>query len=149
MENNVFEQLNKLDESRKEYDIYFKGPFWIIADSVRDIVRGNFKLETIKTACTYDGTVIDKSFKRRADTHKKIWENSLQNKYNNVPYNYYPRGRVGIYEANGVAYIFLNSQFNNPFVIDAIVKKYGLEKLDIEVELNDVEQGSHYDFLLK
>ena len=37
----------------------------------------------------------------------------------------------------------------NNFVIDRIVKEYGLENLEIEVELNDVNQGGHYDFQLK
>lgn len=139
----------ELTEKRKENEIYFEGPFWIIADNLVNIRKGNFELESFKIPCTYDGTILDTSISRREQTHKKLWKDSIGQKYPGKEYNYYPRGRVGIYEANGVAYIFLNSQFNNPFVIDRIVKEYGLENLEIEVELNDVNQGGHYDFQLK
>lgn len=147
MEKNKSEQV--LQEVKKEDDIYFKGPFWIVADSLVDIRRNNFKIIGLKEPCYYDGTPTSKEFSRKDDTHKKVWEKLFANKYLGKAYNFYPRGRVGIYEANGVAYIFLNSQMNNPFVINAIIREYRLEKLNIEVELNDLSQGNHYDFQLK
>ncbi len=43
----------------------------------------------------------------------------------------------------------LNSKCNMPKVIDAIVEMYNLGKLEIEIDLNDTYQGSHYDFDLR
>lgn len=146
---NTLEALQSLKESSKEEEIYFEGPFWIIADSLDDIRKGKFSIDGLKIPCTFDGTILNNTLNRNQQVHKRYWRDVLQQKYSQKDYNYYPRGRVGIYEGNGKAYIFLNSQFNNPFVIDAIVKEYGLEKLDIELELNDITQGSHYDFQLK
>ena len=77
--------------------------------------------------------------------HKKFW-NDLKPKGNKYSYNYYPRGRVAIYQ--GIAFIHLNSRCNTPNVVDTIVRSYNLDKLEIELDLNDTYQGSHYDFQL-
>lgn len=82
---------------------------------------------------------------RKNETHESVW-NELSSKYGGVPYNYYPRGRVEVY--NGVAYININSILNNPRIIDKIRHMYEIEKLPYHIGLNDLEQGSHYDFLL-
>lgn len=44
-----------LDEVRKEDDIYYQGAFWIVSNSVKDIKRGNFKVEGIQIPCDYSG----------------------------------------------------------------------------------------------
>ena len=75
-------------------------------------------------------------------------QSEIQNKINpEVSFDYYPRGRVSIYE--GTAFIHLNSKCNTPKIVDAIIKEYGLYKLEIEIEFNDDIQGSHYNFSLK
>ena len=130
-------------------DIYYEGPFWVIAPSLVDIRRGNFELEGLKIPCDYEGHILSDEVSRKGQVHKRYWKDVLQEKYPGKEYNYYPRGRVGIFEANGIAYIFINSQFNNPFVIDKVVEEYGLENLELEIEPNDVEQGGHYGFQLK
>ena len=64
------------------------------------------------------------------------------------PFDYLPRGRVAI-TTNGLAFIHLNSRTNIPKVIDKIIDIYNLHKLSIEIDLNDIYQGSHYNFQLK
>lgn len=133
----------KLIEVRKEDDLYYKGCFWIYSDSVSNIFRNKFRLLTEKIPCSYEGEL---GRKTKCRTHKEIWK-PISDKYASVPYNYYPRGRVDIYK--GVAYINIHSSMNKPFIIDRIISEYNLSKLDIEIGLNDIEQGSHYDYLLE
>ena len=132
--------------TRKEDELYYQGPFWIIADTFKDIHRGNFELLGEKLECNYNGDYIGELTSKSQKTHKKIWSKHAA-RYNDVDYTYYPRGRVAIYQ--GTAFIHINSKCNVPSVIDAVVDAYNLEKLDIEIDLNDTYQGSHYDFQLK
>lgn len=134
-----------LNEVRKEDDLYYEGAFWIKGNSVRDIKKGYYEIIGIKIPCNYQGTPLtDRS--KRSLTHLRLW--SEYNKgLENKPYNYLPRGRVAIY--NGVAYIHLNSLFNQPDLVDRLEKEYNLGKLEIDLDFNDTYQGSHYDFLLK
>lgn len=86
---------------------------------------------------------------RKGSTSHKILWNNYQNKYNNVDFNYFPRGRVRI--VNGEVFIHLNSKVNNSRVVNSIVNFYALQKLqnNINIEEDDLLQGSHYNFLLK
>lgn len=133
--------------TRKEDELYYQGPFWIIADNFKDVHRGKFEIIGEPLLCDYHGNYVGNTTSKSAKTHKKIWESDYAKKYNNPDYTYYPRGRVAIYE--GTAFIHLNSKCNIPAVVNAIVDKYQIKKLDIEVDLNDTYQGSHYDFKLK
>lgn len=135
-----------LQEVRVEDDLYFKGPFWVISDSIDSILTGKYNLLCNKSICSYDGKLDRTRPNRKNETHEAVWE-LYKSDYNNVDYKYYPRGRVEIY--NGVAYININSILNNPNIIDKIRLEYGIEKLDYKIGLNDLEQGSHYDFGLR
>ena len=137
----------KIYATRKEDDIYYQGPFWVITPSVLDMHRGNFNLYPIKFECDYNGKYIDKSLTRHTGTHKQIWEETDKSITEDYPYNYYPRGRVAVH--NGIAFLHINSQYNIPKIINAIIEEYNLNKLEIEVEENDQYQGSHYEFLIK
>ena len=137
----------KIYGTRKEDEIFYQGPFWIIADTFKDIHRGKFELLGEPLPCDYQGNYIDDTTSKSSKTHKRIWESEYRDSYNNVDYTYYPRGRVAVYE--GTAFIHLNSKCNIPSVVDAIISKYNIDKLEIEIDLNDVYQGSHYDFQLK
>ena len=132
---------------RKEDDIYYQGPFWIVGDSFLNVLRGNFQIIGEKYECDFSGNYIDKSLSKSQQTHKKIWKNNYQQIYNTDDFTYYPRGRVSIYQ--GLAFIHINSKCNIPKIIDSIVNEYNLHKLEIEVDLNDTYQGSHYEFQLK
>lgn len=132
--------------TRKEDKIYYQGPFWIISDSFQNIIKGNFEIIGEKYECNYSGEYLNNTTSKRQKTHKSLWR-MFADKYGQSDYTYYPRGRVGIY--NGIAYIHINSRCNLPKIIDTIIEQYHLSKLEINVELNDTYQGSHYDFKLK
>lgn len=137
-----------LVEKRKEDDIYFQGPFWIIANSQIDIQKGNFTLLSKLIPVDYNGNYLDDSKGTKGFTsHKKLW-NEYQLKYN-VDYDYYPRGRVRV--VGGEVFIHINSKVNTPKVINSIISEYGLNRLsdNINIEEDDLLQGSHYNFKLK
>jgi len=133
-----------LKEVRKQDDLYYQGAFWIKGNSVVDIKRGKFNIDGIQIPSDYEGHVTT-SRSKNSLSHKNLWK-EFNDGEENVPFNYYPRGRVAIYK--GKAFIHINSLFNQTDIIDAIVDKYGIAKLDTEIECNGVIQGSHYDFLL-
>lgn len=133
--------------TRKDEDLFYQGPFWIIADTFKDIHRGRFELLGDPLPCDYSGNYIGNTTSKSAKTHKRIWESTYAGRFNGVDYTYYPRGRVAVYD--GTAFIHLNSRCNIPSIIDSIAEKYHLGKLGIEIDLNDTYQGSHYDFKLK
>lgn len=136
----------RITEVKKEDDLYYQGPFWIIGDSFLSILKGNFDIVSELYPCNYNGDYTDNDISKSAKTHKKVW-NNLKQYHNNVHYTYYPRGRVSIY--NGTAFIHINSKCNTPKIIDAIINEYNIQNLEIEIDLNDTYQGSHYDFELK
>lgn len=136
----------------KEHALYFKGPFWVVADSVNAIQTGKFVIMGEKYLVDYDGNYTDDITSKRPKTHKQLWKwilNEVNSNGKAFPESctYYPRGRVEVYK--GKAYIHLNSICNTPKVIDEITKEYGIGKLDIIIDLNDTYQGSHYDFELE
>ena len=135
-----------LEEVRKEDDHYYQGAFWIIGNSVREIKRGNFQLIGIKLLTDFQGNYIEQVGSKGSLTHKRLWP-EYNKGFEDKEFNYFPRGRVAIYE--GVAYIHINSLFNQPTLIDRVIKEYNLQKLEIEVDCNDLYQGSHYDFKLR
>lgn len=135
-----------LNEVRKEDDIYYQGPFWIVGDSVVEILRGNFSLVGEKYPVDYEGRSLEVEVSKNAQSHKNTWKREYASKYKNLPYNYFPRGRVTVYQ--GLAFIHLHSLMNTPAIVNKIIQMYELNKLQCEVELNDEIQGAHYDFLL-
>lgn len=130
----------------EEDECYFQGPFWIVADTFKDIHRGRFKLIGEKYLCDYQGNYIVDESSKSAKTHRVAWK-QYEAEYGIDDYTYYPRGRVAVYD--GTAFIHINSKCNIPSVIDAIISTYNVSELDVEIDLNDVYQGSHYDFKLK
>ena len=136
----------ELKEVRKEDNIYYQGAFWIIGDNVKYIKRGNFTIRGIQIPSTYDGEYLRSFVSKASLTHKRLWF-SYSNGFEDKPWNYFPRGRVAIYK--GTAYIHLNSLFNQPDIIDKIIEMYKIRDLEIEIDLNDAYQGSHYNFLLE
>lgn len=137
----------QLNGVKKEDDIYYQGAFWIKGESVKDIKRGKFEIIGIELPCDYNGQYTNLFGKSKSGlTHKRLWP-EYSEELSDKPFDYLPRGRVSIYE--GTAFIHLNSLFNQPDIIDAIINKYCISKLTIEIDFNDTYQGSHYDFQLK
>lgn len=133
---------------RKEDEVYYQGAFWIVGDSVRNIKRGNFDIIGIQLASDYKGNYLESVPSKSGLTHKNLWNRQFKQRINpDVDYDYYPRGRVCIH--NGHVYINLHSLFNQPDIIDTVVDMYNLHKLDLDLDLKDTYQGSHYDFGLE
>ena len=138
--------MKQLVEVKREDDVYFQGAFWIKGDSVKDIIRGNFELICEKRLCDFNGKDVNILASKNSLNHKNLWKNEFGAKHENKSFDYYPRGRVSIYE--GTAFIHIHSILHTPAIVDSIIKEYGIDKLDVEVERNDLLQGSHYDFKL-
>lgn len=70
--------------------------------------------------------------------HKTIWE-SIKTQYSNLPFNYYPRGRVMVNERrddagilNGYdAYIYVDDCINTQEIVDYIKYHFNLSKCHI------------------
>ena len=143
--NNLLNKELAATEVRKEDDLYYNFTFWIKGKSVRDIKKGNFELIGRKTPVNYAGVYMSGDDRKSSNlSHSKLWPLYTEN---NFPYKYYPRGRVNIY--NGEAYINLHSLFNQPSIINALIKECNLYKIPYDVECNDETQGPHYNFLLR
>ena len=138
--------MKQLTEVKKEDDLYFQGAFWIKGNSIKDIIRGKFELICEKRLCDIDGKDVNISKSKNSLNHKNLWKSEF-NKDSDLPFDYYPRGRVSIYK--GTAFIHIHSILHTPAIIDAIIDEYGIDKLEVEVERNDIIQGSHYDFILE
>lgn len=134
-----------LKETRKEDDSYFEGAFWIIANSVHEMLIGNFEIVGERLLTSFDG-VRNRDREIKLQTHQNLWS-VYKADYENKPYDYYPRGRVSVYK--GKAYININSICNTPKIIDKIREYYCVGGLECVVACNDIEQGSHYDFKLE
>lgn len=143
----LVESYKELFEVRKEDDLYFNGAFWIFANSYEDILKGDFEIDGTKLPVNFDGEYYDKNDNKQNITHKKLWEKDYQNQFKDKSYTYFPRGRVNVYK--GVAYVNIHSKCNLPKVINAILREYNVQDLELDLGLNDIEQGSHYDFELE
>lgn len=141
----INEAIKKLEETKKEDDLYFQGAFWIAGDSLNAIKEGNFAiLVGSKILSTYYGDIVsDKNYSKSELTHKKLWKSLNKQE----EWDCYPRGRVAIDQ--GTAYVHLNSVCATDAIKDAIVNEYQLNGLRIVYDYNNEYQGSHYNFLLK
>lgn len=140
----------ELNEVRKEDDYYLNGNYWIIANSVSDILKGQYEIMGSKHYVDYSGKVVDES--DYYTTHQQAWNALYKDKYN-VEYTYYPRGRVTLYK--GKLYINTHSLVSNGNIIGDVLEYYDLAnkfKLsDIEIVCNDKQIGNevHYGFELE
>ena len=72
--------------------------------------------------------------------HKKVWT-SIKHQYGNVPFDYYPRGRVMVNEirdSDGVlqkyrAFIYIDDCINSEEVIDEIRHRFDLDRTHCEI----------------
>lgn len=130
---NFIDEALRLNEVRKEEDLYFKGPFWVKGESIDAIKMGSFTIEDYKVPCDFDGNIIQ----GEDLTHSQI----------KTDFDYYPRGRVGIYK--GTAYINIHSILNQPDIIDEVINIFNLSKLKVAVKHEDGKAGHHYGFKLQ
>lgn len=136
----------KLVSSRKEDELYFQGPFWVIGKSFKDILSGDFQIVARKELCDYTGKYTNFKESKSHLSHRVVWETIKKEINPDVSYTYYPRGRVAI--SDGKYWIHINSQCDTPEIISAIESEYPCGKLEVVKDFNDVYQGSHYEFEL-
>lgn len=138
-----------LHEVRKEDDYYYQGAFWIIGDSVEDILNGNYHLRCHEMLSDFYGNILDPIESKRSLSHQRLWNSKYKDlEHSDKPFNYYPRGRVGI--SNGIAYINLIEDCDTPKIIADIINEYEIGKLTIKKELvNEFSDGGHRAHLLK
>ena len=134
-------------EMRKEDDLYFVGPFWIIGKSVEEINKGNFELlAPTKVLVNYDGDYATKVPKAEF-LHKDLW-NKYKSKYNNVEYNFYPRGRISFNSEDKKTWINIPQGLNESLILKSLEKEYDV-RIPYEVKYTDPTSGNHYMFELK
>ena len=135
----------RLEEIRKEDDLYFVGPFWILGASLDEINKGNFVFLAEKFLVDYEGKSVSK-VPQSQYTHKGIW-NSQYKKELDVEYDYYPRGRVS--QKHGEAYLNIPSGLNKEIIIPKIKREYDIKQDFALIKDTDPTTGNHYSFLLK
>lgn len=134
-----------LNETRKEDNLYFAGPFWIIGNSLDEINKGNFEIIEEKYLVYYDGKPL-LSIPQSQATHQAIWERKYKNKFG-VPYNYFPRGRV-VFQ-NGNLYLNIPEGLSVDAIQDRLIKEFDYKRGFDKVFYKDPTTGGHYNFLLK
>lgn len=134
----------RLTEVRKEDDLYFVGPFWIIGSSLSEINKGNFNILAEKFLVNYSGIPIQRVSKSEF-THKGIWETRYRKIYNKE-YNYYPRGRISFKE--GKWYLNIPDKLDKNIVVPKIQKEYDIKESFERIKSTDPTTGNHYSFEL-
>lgn len=136
----------RIVSSRKEDELYFQGPFWIVGKSFKSILSGNFQIAAKKELCDFTGKYINFNESKSQLSHRVVWETIKGDINPDVDYTYYPRGRIAI--SDGKYWIHINSKCDTPEIISAIEEEYPNDKLEVVKDFNDVYQGSHYEFQL-
>lgn len=135
----------KLNEVRKEDDLYFEGPFWIISPSMEELNKGNFTILSNQYLVDFYGKPV-LPLTRYQSTHEYIWNSKYKDSFGVHPYNYYPRGRVVFKDGK----VYLNIPKGLP---DDLIKKEAARKFDYDefdnVFYKDPTSGNHYTFELK
>ena len=139
----------QLCEVKKEDDLYFQGAFWILVDSLKDMfINNNITIVGEKLLSDFNGDYQISIESFRSLTHKRIWLKIKEELNLDVPYNYYPRGRVGI--KDGIAYINLPEIcIRAPHLIDMSIDYYGIDKLEIEIVPQNDDKMDNYGFEVK
>ncbi len=149
IEKELYEQIKKEKpafEVRKEDDIYYQGAFWLIANELEDIYKGDFSIICEKVLVDYTGKLLQ-PYDPTLWAHQQIWNKKYQDKYPDKDYKYFPRGRIVV--KNGKAYFNCPVEVYLPQVVDSIEKEFCIEKLEHIAATKSSENGSHYDFRLK
>lgn len=145
IDNKTGEFEMKLEETRKEDDLYFVGPLWILGTSLNEINDGKFVLLTEKFLVDYEGKPVSKA-PRSQYTHKGIWDSQYKKEFG-TEYNYCPRGRVG--QKQSEAYLNIPNGLNKEVIIPKIKREYDIKKDFALIKDTDPTTGNHYSFLLK
>lgn len=107
----------------------YKGLFWIKQDE-----RGRFIPITVMVECDADGNAVNNRIAPDKDSfnHEKEWkifEAMPSGEYHDLPYNYYPRGRVEI--NNKKAIVYFNPLLCTEYIKWLITNEFGLWNIDV------------------
>lgn len=110
----------------------YQGAFWILGDSVKSILGGDYRLICHKIRSDHIGNMLDEIKSKKSLSHKRLWnEKYKQTVKPDVLFDYYPRGRVCI--NNGITFINIINECNTPRIIEDIIKEYRIDGLEIQV----------------
>lgn len=137
-------RFKKLKEDARD-DLFFEGPFWIIAKSMEDINKGNFTILSQKYLVDFDGNR-DIPKQPAECTHKYIWNSLYKQQYNGVEFDYYPRGRVVSRE--GKFNLNIPSGLPDDLIKTAVAKEFNIKNGFANVFYKDPTTGGHYSFSL-
>ena len=135
----------KLNEVRKEDDLYFEGPFWIISPSMEELNKGNFTILSNQYLVDFYGKPV-LPLTRYQSTHEYIWNSKYKDSVGIHPYNYYPRGRVVF--KDGKVYLNIPKGLPDDLIKKEVARKFDYDKFD-NVFYKDPTSGNHYTFELK
>lgn len=135
----------KLNEVRKEDDLYFEGPFWIISPSMEELNKGNFTILSNQYLVDFYGKPVLPLTKYQS-THEYIWNSKYKDSFGVHPYNYYPRGRVVF--KDGRVYLNIPKGLPDDLIKKEVARKFDYDEFD-NVFYKDPTSGNHYTFELK
>ena len=135
----------KLNEVRKEDDLYFEGPFWIISPSMEELSKGNFTVLSNQYLVDFYGKPV-LPLTRYQSTHEYIWNSKYKDSFGVHPYNYYPRGR-GVFK-DGKVYLNIPKGLPDDLIKKEVARKFDYDEFD-NVFYKDPTSGNHYTFELK
>lgn len=135
----------KLNEVRKEDDLYFEGPFWIISPSMEELNKGNFTILSNQYLVDFYGKPV-LPLSRYQSTHEYIWNSKYKDSFGVHPYNYYPRGRVVF--KDGKVYLNIPKGLPDDLIKKEVARKFDYDEFD-NVFYKDPTSGNHYTFELK
>lgn len=135
----------KLNEVRKEDDLYFEGPFWIISPSMEELNKGNFTILSNQYLVDFYGKPV-LPLTRYQSTHEYIWNSKYKDSFGVHPYNYYPRGRVVF--KDGKVYLNIPKGLPDDLIKKEVARKFDYDEFD-NVFYKDPTSGNHYTFELK
>ena len=135
----------KLNEVRKEDDLYFEGPFWIISPSMEELNSGNFTILSNQYLVDFYGKPV-LPLPKYQSTHEYIWNSKYKNSFGAHPYNYYPRGRVVF--KDGKVYLNIPKGLPGDLIQKAVAKKFDYKEFD-SIFYKDPTSGNHYTFELE
>lgn len=98
---------------------FCKGLFWLIKNNIGDNILFCV-VEPIK------GAVNEVQLENKKMNHERTWSILDKRITRGKPYNYFPRGRVGIKQDKAI--VFLNPILNNENIVNQLIEVFGLKE---------------------
>lgn len=130
----------------KEDRQLYRGIFWIT--DIDDY--WNSKLY-FQIPCNSNGDIDDMNFQIQPTmsstgsnnyNHERVWKTLSKKETNNNPFNYYPRGRVEIF--NSIAKVFHSPYLNQEELKRWVIDKFNLNKVNGIKKIKMIADGSNH-----